>query len=93
MERVIGNVVIFEVDAVMYVALRNAEKHMLYGELVRTTQCITLHTWSRTNRGRYAQFQLFFFWRVNFSKSESEQQNSIKIHNTVVSLRIRAGLE
>jgi hypothetical protein len=33
------------------------------------------------------------FWRVNFSKSVSEQQNSIKIHNTAVSLRMRAGLE
>jgi hypothetical protein len=33
------------------------------------------------------------FWQVNFSKSESEQQNNIKIHNTVVSLRMLAGLE
>jgi hypothetical protein len=52
LERVIGNVVIFEVDAVMNVTLRKAEKLVLYGELVGTTECITLYT-SRTNRGRY----------------------------------------
>jgi len=92
LERAIGNVFIFEVDAVMYVTLRKAEKHVLYGELVGTTECITLYTRRRTNRGRYDQLQLFFL-QVNFSKSESEQQNSIKIHNTVVGLRMLAGLE
>jgi len=60
LERVIGSVVIFEVDAVMYVALRKAEKHLLYGELVGTTECITLYTRSRTSRGRYDQLQLNF---------------------------------
>ena len=38
----IGNVVISEVDGLTYVALRKIEKHVLYGKLVRTTECITL---------------------------------------------------
>jgi hypothetical protein len=37
-----GNVAIFEVDALMYVILSKAEKHMPYGELVGTTECRTL---------------------------------------------------
>jgi len=31
-----------EVDVQMYVVLRKAEKHVPYGELVGTTECITL---------------------------------------------------
>jgi hypothetical protein len=38
----IGNVVIPEVDALMYVALSKAAKHVPYGELVGTTECIML---------------------------------------------------
>ena len=37
-----GNVVTSEVDTVMYVVLSEAEKLMPYGELVGTTECITL---------------------------------------------------
>jgi hypothetical protein len=37
-----GNVVISEVDAVMYVVLSKAEKHLPYGELLGTTECIML---------------------------------------------------
>jgi hypothetical protein len=37
-----GNDVISEVDTLMYVALCKAEKHVPYGELVDTTECITL---------------------------------------------------
>jgi len=60
LERVVGNVVIFEADAVVYVAIRKAEKHVRYEELVGTTECITLCTRSGTNGGRYDQFQLYF---------------------------------
>ena len=42
LERIIGNVVISEVDAPMYVVVSEAEKHVSYGELVSTTECITL---------------------------------------------------
>jgi hypothetical protein len=38
----IGNVIISEVDALMYVVLSKAEKHMPYGELVCTTKCVRL---------------------------------------------------
>ena len=36
------NVVISEVDALMYAILTKAEKHVPYGELVGTTEYITL---------------------------------------------------
>jgi hypothetical protein len=36
------NVVISEVDALMYAVLTKAEKHVPYGELVGTTEYITL---------------------------------------------------
>jgi hypothetical protein len=35
------NVVIFEVDAHMYVVLSKEEQHVTYGELFGTTECIT----------------------------------------------------
>lgn len=35
-------VVIFEVDVLTYVVINEVEKHVLYGELVGTTKCITL---------------------------------------------------
>jgi hypothetical protein len=38
----IVNVVITEVDGLTYVALSKIGKHVPYGELVRTTECITL---------------------------------------------------
>ena len=41
-EQVIGNVVIAEVGSLMYVGLSKAEKHMPYGELVVTTENLTL---------------------------------------------------
>jgi len=37
-----GNNVTFEVDALTYVLLSKPEQHMPYGELVRTTECLTL---------------------------------------------------
>jgi hypothetical protein len=41
-ERMIGNIVISEVDALTHVVLSEAEKYVSYGELVGTTECITL---------------------------------------------------
>jgi hypothetical protein len=38
----IGHVVFSEVDALMYVVLREAEEHVSYGMLVGTTECVTL---------------------------------------------------
>jgi hypothetical protein len=37
-----GNIIISEVDALMYVVLSKAEKHVPYGELFGTTDSITL---------------------------------------------------
>ena len=37
-----GNVVISDVDALMYVVPSKAEKHVPYGELVGTTECVRL---------------------------------------------------
>jgi len=37
-----GNVIISDVDALMYVVLSKAEKHAPYGKLVGTRACITL---------------------------------------------------
>jgi len=39
---VTGNIVILKVDALMYVALPKAEKHLPYGELQSTVECKTL---------------------------------------------------
>jgi hypothetical protein len=41
-EQVIGNVVISEVGSLIYVGLSKAEKHVPYGELVVTTESLTL---------------------------------------------------
>jgi len=50
MEQMIDNVVISEVDARMYVVLSKAKKHVPYGELVCTSECIILQPRCRTNR-------------------------------------------
>jgi hypothetical protein len=42
LEPVTDNVVICDVDALVYVVLSKAEKHMSYGEVVGTRECITL---------------------------------------------------
>jgi len=47
------------VDAVMYVVLSEAEKHVPYGELVGTTECLTLYPRCRGSRGRYNRVQLY----------------------------------
>jgi hypothetical protein len=53
-----GNVVISEVDALMYVVLSEAAKHAPYGKVVGTTKCITCYPKFHTNRGCYDQVQL-----------------------------------
>jgi hypothetical protein len=37
-----GNAIISAVDSFMYFVLSKTEKHMPYGELVGTTECMTL---------------------------------------------------
>jgi hypothetical protein len=55
-----GNVVISVVDAVAYVVLSEAKKiTCLMGELVGTTECMTLYIGFRTNRGCYNCVQLY----------------------------------
>ena len=54
----IGNVVISEVDELMYVVLSTAEEHVPYGESVGTTECRTLKTRCRTTLVRYNRVQL-----------------------------------
>jgi hypothetical protein len=48
-ERLPGNIFISKVDALMYVILSTAEKHMLYWELVGTTECVMLQIMHCTN--------------------------------------------
>jgi hypothetical protein len=62
-----GNVVISEVDALMYVVLSNAEKLVRYGELVGTTECITLQTRCRTIRSCYKRVKLYLY--LHYSNS------------------------
>jgi hypothetical protein len=42
LERMIGKVVLSVVDSLICVVLNVGEKHLLYREPVRTTECITL---------------------------------------------------
>lgn len=41
-EQIIGNVVISEIGSLMYVGQNKTEKHVPYGELVVTTESLTL---------------------------------------------------
>jgi hypothetical protein len=56
----IGNVVISKVDALTYVVLSEVEKHVPYGELVGTRECLMLYPRCRTNQGHYNRVQLYF---------------------------------
>ena len=49
MEQRAGNIVTSKVDALMYAVLGKAEKHVPYGELVGTTECIMLQMRCRAN--------------------------------------------
>jgi hypothetical protein len=53
-----GNVVISEADVRMYDVLNEVEKHVPYGELVGTTECLTFYSRCRTNRRRYNRVKL-----------------------------------
>jgi len=53
-----ASVVIAVVDAFMCVVLSKVEKHVLYGELSGTTECITLYPRCRTNRGCFNMVKL-----------------------------------
>jgi hypothetical protein len=47
----------------MYVVLSRLKKHLTYGDLVGTTECVTLLKECCTNGGRYNRFQLHFVTR------------------------------
>jgi hypothetical protein len=55
-----GNVVISDADALMYVVLSKAEKHMPYGQLVGIRECIALYPMCHTNRSHHNRVQLYF---------------------------------
>jgi hypothetical protein len=54
-----AHVVIAVIDACMYVLLREAEKHVLYREIIGTSECITLYPRCRRVRGRYNGVKLY----------------------------------
>jgi hypothetical protein len=54
-----GNFVIAGADAFTYVPLSKAEKHVPYGEIVGTTECIYLLMRHRTNHHCYNRVQLY----------------------------------
>jgi hypothetical protein len=56
--RMIGNVVISEVGALMCVVLSELEKHMPCGELVGTREFLTLYLTCRITRRRYSRVQV-----------------------------------
>jgi hypothetical protein len=56
-----GNVVISKVGATTYVVVSKAEDHNTYGELIGTTECITLYPRCRTNLGRYNRVKLCYY--------------------------------
>jgi hypothetical protein len=58
-EPMTANVVIAVTDACMYVLLSEAEKHVLYWEIIGTSECITLYPKCRTDRGRYNGVKLY----------------------------------
>ena len=66
--------IISEVDAVTYIALSKAEKHVQYVELSGVTECtrITLQTRCRKNRGRYNKVKLYLYSIPLVLKNEVE---------------------
>jgi hypothetical protein len=48
-----------QVEALTYVVLSEAKKHVPYEESVGTTECVTLYPRCRTNRGCYNVVQLY----------------------------------
>jgi len=54
------NVITFDVDALMYVVLITAEKHVPHEELVGTRECIMSQLRCHTKRGCNNRIQLYF---------------------------------
>ena len=55
-----GSVVISEVHVLLQVVLSEAEKHVPYGKLDGTKECIALQARYGTNQGRCNRVQLYF---------------------------------
>jgi len=60
-----GNVVISEVDALSYVVLSKAERHLSYRELFGTRERITFYPRCRTNWGCYIRVNLLLYFYCN----------------------------
>jgi len=60
--KLIGNVVNSELHTPMYVIITMAEKHMPYGKLVGTTECITLYPRCHTNLGCYNWVHMYMYY-------------------------------
>jgi hypothetical protein len=56
---VTGTVVITEVGTFTYILVSEVGKHVPYGELVGTSEYLTLYPRCRTNRGRYNRVKLY----------------------------------
>ena len=61
MEWLPGNTVISKADALMYVILNMAKKHVPHGELVGTTECVMLQIMHHTNGDHYNRVQLYLY--------------------------------
>ena len=79
-EQMTGNVVTPEVDCLQYVVLSNAEKHVPYGQIVGTTECMTLQPRCGTNRGRYNRIQLYM-------ETATHRENMSDIQKIILVLR------
>ena len=72
-----GNVAISEVDTCMNVVLSKTEKHVSYGELDGTTQCVSLNTRCRTDRGRYNRIKMYVIIVQMFKKNLNTEKKLI----------------
>jgi hypothetical protein len=62
-----ANVIISEVDALIYVIVSDVEKCVPCGELVGTRECLTLYPRCCANRGSYNSSTVVMIdWRVFF---------------------------
>ena len=68
LETTTGHVIISEVDALVYVLLSKAEKHMPYGEFVCTRESMMLQMRCHTNQGHHNQVQLYLCFYTNICK-------------------------
>jgi len=73
-----GNVVSSEVRATTYVVLSKAEDHNTYGELIGTTERITLYPRFRTNLGRYNRVKLCYY---GFTLHRRKGRRWVRWHN------------